>query len=169
VVGASLGALLAFALAGRLDAAGRTPPAALVLVNPLPPAPWAAALPRRSLDGDVRPWQSQGRFDSTMRALPGAAFSDRQFAYRGWRDESTALLREAQAGPDLPTPRTPRLVIASDADADVPPAVSAAFAMGSGADLLRVPGGHVEPVMGGSAAHAARLALAWLDATLSRP
>ena len=169
VVGASLGALLAFALAGRLDAAGRSPPAALVLLNPLPPAPWAASLPRRSLDGDVRPWQSQGRFDSTARALPGAAFSDQQFAYRGWRDESTAVLREAQAGLDVPTPRKPCLVIASDDDADVPPAVSTAFAVGVGADLLRVPGGHVAPVMGASAAHAARLALAWLDATLSRP
>jgi pimeloyl-ACP methyl ester carboxylesterase len=171
IVGASLGGLLALAAAARLaerpHAARPLQPSALVLVNPLPPAPWAAALPAFATAGDGVPWHSQGRFQSTARALPQASFADREFAFRHWRDESAAVLREARAGIPLPAPSIPLLLIASEGDADIPPAVSAALAEGLRASLMRLPGGHVDPVMGASAASAARVALAWLEAALS--
>ena len=172
LIGASLGGLLALAVAASRAGSGAGPsasrptaPRALILVNPLPPAPWARELPPRVIDGDVVPWHSQGRFASTVRAMPGAAFTDRRHAFHHWRDESAALLREAQAGVPLPAPDVPVLVIASDADADVPPSLSAAFAKAIGASFATVAGGHVEPVMGASAAHAATLAMAWLEAS----
>ena len=167
LIGASLGGLLAFAVAAqRRSAHASIAPAALVLVNPLPPAPWAARLPalRSEGDADVVPWHSQGRFASTLRALPDASFSDRLQAFRHWRDESAALLQEAHAGLVLEATSAPVLVIAGEADTDVPPGVSAAFAQGIDASFLSVPGGHIDPVMGGSAATAARLALTWLRA-----
>lgn len=171
LVGASLGGLVALAAARLVDRnAAASALQGLVLVNPLPPAPWSARLPpfvaRFDAESrDVVPWRTQGRFDSTRRALRGASFADRQLAFRHWRDESAAVLREAHAGIVLPSPAVPVLVIASEADRDVPPEASAAFAHGIGADIARVPGGHVDPVMGATAAHAARIALAWSAAS----
>lgn len=159
LVGASLGGFVALAAAAR--AAPDARPRALVLVNPLPPAPFAANLPPLALDGDIVPWRSQGRFASTVRALPDASFTDRQLAFRCWRDGSAAVLREARAGVVLAVPMLPVLVMASVADDAVPPEVSAAFANSIGASLIRVPGGHVDPVMGASAAAAAHAVLGW--------
>lgn len=157
LVGASLGGLLALAAA-----TGRgTSPRALVLVNPLPPAPWAVAPTDEAAEPEVLPWRSQGRFDSTVRALPKASFHDHHHAFRHWRDESAAAVREARAGIVLAVPGMPVLVISSASDRDVPPELVAAFADGIGASLLRVPGSHVDPVMGASAAAAAKTALAW--------
>lgn len=167
LVGASLGGLVATSAAARVAPSAR--PRALVLVNPLPPAPWAAALAPFEVTGDVVPWRSQGRFASTRRALPEAAFTDQRLAFAHWRDESAAVLREAHAGRPLPAPSVPTLVIASDADDDISPGVSAAYAQGIGASLCRVAGGHVAPVMGPTAAAAAKAALAWWAVRLSRP
>ena len=203
LVGASLGGLLAMTLASDAAAAstgsalpdGPPPaPAALVLVNPLPPAPFAEA-PQHQVDRvdvdqghadrthdtahamhearRVRPWRSQGRFGSTCRALPGSSFADWWLAFRHWRDESAAVLDEAMTGIDLPAlgaalVGVPALVIASDDDAEVPPSQSARLAMGLGASLLRVPGAHVDPVMGASAAVAAQSALAWIASSSPR-
>jgi pimeloyl-ACP methyl ester carboxylesterase len=167
LVGASLGGLLAVSAMVRVATVSR--PRALVLVNPLPPAPWIAGVPPFIASGDVVPWRSQGRFASTRRALPEAGFADQQFAFRHWRDESAAVLREAHAGLLLPDAGVPTLVIASDTDDDVPPASSAAYANAIGASLCRLPGGHVAPVMGASAARSAEAALAWLAPALSVP
>ncbi|MGL6289682.1 MAG: alpha/beta fold hydrolase [Silanimonas sp.] len=169
LVGASLGGLIAMAAAGRLAARGvdAAAPRALVLVNPLPPAPWAAALPPLALEGAVMPWQSQGRFAGTRRALREAGFSDQQLAFRRWRDESAAVLREGHAGLALTVPKVATLVIASELDDEIPPPLSTDLAAGIGAGLMRVPGGHVAPVMGASAAASAQAALAWLVARLS--
>lgn len=167
LVGASLGGLLAVAAMARVAPASR--PRALVLVNPLPPAPWIAAVPSFTASGDVVPWCSEGRFASTQCALAGAGFADQQFAFRHWRDESATVLREAHAGRVLPDAGAPTLVIASDADDDIPPAASAAYANAVGASLYRVPGGHVAPVMGVAAVRSAQAALAWLAPALSVP
>lgn len=167
LIGASLGGLLALLVAdassGGQSAAG---PSALVLINPVPPAPWAAQCPVRVRPEGVLPWRTQGRFKSSQRALPASCFADQQFAFQHWRDESAALLRDAQGGVHCASPACPMLVIASDEDAEVPPAISAAFAAAHGASFLRVRGGHLDPVMGGSAARAAVSALAWLNAQM---
>src|SRR5690606_21879438 len=66
LVGASLGGLLALECAGDADA--------LVLVNPLPPSPWHAQLPRRDWP-DAIPWQRDARPTGHGRApaapMPG--------------------------------------------------------------------------------------------------
>ncbi|WP_397608336.1 alpha/beta fold hydrolase [Silanimonas sp.] len=167
LVGASLGGLLAVAAMARVAQASR--PRALVLVNPLPPAPWIAAVPPFTNSSDVVPWCSEGRFASTQRALPEAGFADQQLAFRHWRDESAAVLHEAHAGLPWSDTGVPTLLIASDADEAIPPAVSGAYAQGIGASLCRVPGGHVAPVMGPSAVRSAQAALAWLAPALSVP
>ena len=65
---------------------------------------------------------------STRRALPDADDATALFAFRHWRDESGAVLREAQAGIEVAAPRCPVLCIASAQDEDVPPALTAALA-----------------------------------------
>ena len=119
LIGASLGGLLAAACAGSADA--------LVLVNPLPPAPWSAQLPQREWP-DVVPWRRDARLASTRRALADADDATALFAFRRWRDESGAVLRQAQSGIEVAAPECPVLCIASARDEDVPAAVTAQLA-----------------------------------------
>lgn len=160
VVGASLGGLLALAASPAVSAR--------VLINPIPPAPWAAQLPERDLSESEVLWHSAGRFESTQRAMQDAQAADQHFAFRRWRNESSAVLRAAYAGVQVPESESPLLVIASELDEDTPLALSAVMAEGLGASLLRVPGGHLAPVMGPGAPAAAGVALAWLNGQLSR-
>jgi pimeloyl-ACP methyl ester carboxylesterase len=160
VIGASLGGLLALAASPAVSAR--------VLVNPIPPAPWAAQLPKRDLSESEVLWHSAGRFESTQRAMKDAQAPDQHFAFRHWRNESSAVLRAAYAGVQVAESESPLLVIASELDADTPLALSAAMAEEFGASLLRVPGGHLAPVIGPGAPAAAGMALTWLNAQLSR-
>ena len=156
LVGASLGGLLALECAGDADA--------LVLVNPLPPAPWHAQLPRREWP-DVIPWQRDARLTGTRRALPDADEATALFAFRHWRDESGRAMREAYAGRPLAPPACPALYVASMVDDDVPPALTTALASEHGATLLRASAvSHVGPLLGRGAANCAGQVLAWLSA-----
>lgn len=156
VVGASLGGLLAAACADAADA--------LVMVNPLPPAPWHAQLPGRDWP-DVVPWQRDARLTGTRRALPDADEATALFAFRHWRDESGLAMREAYAGIDLERPECRLLCIASMVDDDVPPALTAALARDWGGSLLQAQAvSHVGPLLGRGAAGCAAQALAWLSA-----
>ncbi|WP_206861373.1 alpha/beta fold hydrolase [Lysobacter changpingensis] len=156
LVGASLGGLLALACADAADA--------LVLVNPLPPAPWADRLPARDWPDSV-PWRRNARLASTRRALPDSDDATALFAFRRWRDESGAVLRHAHAGLVLDAPACPTLCIASSQDEDVPPDLTAELARAWDADLLRVAStGHVGPLLGRDAAAVAMQAAAWLSA-----
>lgn len=154
LVGASLGGLLAAMCADAADA--------LVLVNPLPPAPWHARLPAREWP-DVVPWRREARFAATRRALPDADEATVLYAFRRWRDESGAVLRAAHAGVAVEPPSCPLLCMASAVDDDVAPGITTALASAWGADLLRLPAtSHAGPLLGRGAAAAARQALAWL-------
>ena len=156
LVGASLGGLLALACADAADA--------LILVNPLPPAPWADRLPARDWPDSV-PWRRNARLASTRRALPDSDDATALFAFRRWRDESGAVLRHAHAGLVLDAPACPTLCIASSQDEDVPPGLTAELARAWDADLLRVAStGHVGPLLGRDAAAVAMQAAAWLSA-----
>ena len=158
-IGASLGGLLAAACGGRADA--------LVLVNPLPPAPWAHSLAPG--DGpDVEPWGAQARFDGTRRALADADAATRLFAYRRWRDESGRVLREAHAGIEVPEPTCPGLFVVSEIDDDVPPALNRAWADAWQADLITAPTPHhVGALLGRCAARVAQDVVGWLQPRLS--
>jgi pimeloyl-ACP methyl ester carboxylesterase len=66
----------------------------------------------------------------------------------------------------VPRPSPPCLVIASGDDRDVPAGTSAALAAAWRADLHRVPGSHVGPLLGRDAAAVAAHAVAWLNIAL---
>ena len=155
VVGASLGGLVAAAIAG--DQAD-----ALVLVNPLPPAPWAADLPGQDWPDRV-PWGRDARLDSTRRAIPEADPATALFAFRRWRDESGRVLREAHAGLVVSQPACAVLCVVSGADCDVPASVTTALARAWGADRLDLPGtSHVGPLLGRAATDCAARVVTWL-------
>jgi pimeloyl-ACP methyl ester carboxylesterase len=155
-VGASLGGLLALACAGEADA--------LVLVNPLPPAPWARRLPPRDWP-DLVPWRRDARLASTRRALPDADDATALFAFRRWRDESGAVLRAAAEGIEVAAPVCPVLCITSMHDEDVPPELTRELAREWRADLIAVPSSsHVGPLLGRGATAVAAQVAAWLSA-----
>lgn len=153
-VGASLGGLLAACGAEAADA--------LVLVNPLPPAPWHAQLPARESPDIVR-WGATARLAGTRRALPDADAVTAVEAMRRWRDESGTVLRAAQAGIVVPPPAIPVLCIVSRVDEDVPPATTRALAAAWHADLLVSDAtSHVGPLLGNAAAETARQVCDWI-------
>jgi len=158
VVGASLGGLLA------MQVATVVPLRALVLLNPLPPAPWHTMLPPREASPPVIPWGRTASLASTRRALPDASDATCEWAWRRWRDESGAVVDAARAGVALARPPCPVLVIASEADDDVPADASAALAQAWGASLWRLPGAsHVGPLLGRGAAACAEQVVAWVE------
>jgi len=158
VVGASLGGLLA------MQVATVVPLRAIVLLNPLPPAPWHTMLPPREASPPVIPWGRTASLASTRRALPDASDATCEWAWRRWRDESGAVVDAARAGVALARPTCPVLVIASEADDDVPVDASAALAQAWGASLWRLPGAsHVGPLLGRGAAACAEQVVAWVE------
>ncbi|QSX78354.1 alpha/beta fold hydrolase [Agrilutibacter solisilvae] len=155
VIGASLGGLLAWACAEAADA--------LVLVNPLPPAPWASRLPSREWPAVV-PWGCQARLSSTRRAIPDADPATALYAMRHWRDESGAVLRAAHEGLALPPPSVPVLCVVSAADEDVPPALTRALAQALPATLLEADSpSHAGPLLGMGANGLADRVARWLS------
>ena len=161
LVGASLGGLLALACAAAVR------PAALVLVNALPPAPWHSMLPGREAYPAVIPWGSDATLAGTRKAMPDADDAACLYAFRRWRDESGAVMNAARGGVVVERPACPVLVMASEADEDVPIVASAALAEGFGASLVRLPGAsHVGPLLGHRAARCAAQAVAWVQSNL---
>lgn len=155
VIGASLGGLLAAHVA--------TLAAGLVMVNPVPPAPWHVDLPAAE-SGDVIPWRGNARLASTRAALGQADAASALYAFRRWRDESGAVLRDARAGVAIAQPGCPVLCIASLQDTDIPEGTTQALARAWGADMVCLPGGHVDPLLGREVADVAGRVLAWLSA-----
>ena len=158
LVGASLGGLIALAIAQEVDAT------AVVLVDPVPPSDVVPRPAARAIDGDVVPWGSRRRYDSTRRAMPDADAAAQMHAFRRWRDESAVVLREAEAGIAITRPRCPVLVIAATRDEAVPTAASAALARHLEASLWRCDVSHVGALLGRTAAETAARVLAWSHA-----
>ncbi len=156
LVGASLGGLLAAIAADEADA--------LVLINPLPPAPFHEGLPHRAWP-DVVSWHRDARLASTRRAMPDADAAAALYAFRRWRDESGAAMRAAQAGIVVAKPQCPVLCLVSEGDEDVPAATTLALAAAWRADVVRLPAAsHVAPLLGAGAIDAAKESMAWLSA-----
>lgn len=160
LVGASLGGLLALCAAPQLDCR------ALLLVNPLPPAEDAADWTAPAWAGDIVPWGREASLAGTRRAMAGSDDDAALFAFRHWRDESAAVLRDACAGRQVSPPGCPLLVVASNEDGDVPAACSARLSLRLGGSLLRYPGDHLEPLLGRTANGTAAHAVSWLNAAL---
>jgi len=155
LIGASLGGLLSVQCADAADA--------LVLVNPLPPAPWNQALSQREW-ADTIPWQRHARLASTRDAMADADEASVLFAFRHWRDESGQVMREAQAGIPSARPGCPALFVISAHDQDVPPAIIFGWARVWGADTLEsLATSHVGPLLGRQAARDASETVAWLN------
>lgn len=158
LIGASLGALLA------LEAAARLEPLALVLINPVPPAPWHRLLPPRCFPA-VIPWSRSASLEGTRRAMPDAAAECVAFAASRWRDESGAVLAAAWSGRVFPPPKAPCLVLISEADEELPPAAMRACAQGLGCEIRSLAGlGHLSPLLGPQAVPLAQEAARWLMA-----
>jgi alpha-beta hydrolase superfamily lysophospholipase len=162
VSGASLGGLLALRAASAADA--------LVLVNPLPSAPWqhsdAGVL---SEIPAIKPWSTQARFDGTLRQLPDDPLAAR-WAHSRWRDESGAVLREALAGVAALRPSVPTRVLISEGDRDIAPDVMLAFANAIGADVQRLHGlTHLQPLLGRAAGALAQQAVDWMNVQVAAP
>lgn len=155
LIGASLGGLIALALANDVDAAS------LILVDALPPLGISPRPEGRQEPGAVIPWGSRRRFESTRRALPDADAAVWHYAFRRWRDESAAVVREAVAGFATPVPRCRVLVIAATLDEAIPAAASRRLAQHLGADFWPCPCSHAGALLGRPAADLARRALAW--------
>lgn len=156
LVGASLGGLLALACADEADA--------IVLVNPMLPAPWSEDVPSREWP-EVVHWGRDARLASARDALHDADPATALFALRHWRDESGAVLREAHAGVVVERPACRLLMLVSGRDEDVPPMQLEAMAEAWRADIVRRPeDSHVGPLLGRGAATCATQALAWLSA-----
>ena len=154
LIGASLGGLLALMVACEVN------PAALVLINPLPPA---GILPRPARGDwpDVVAWGGEAALATTRRTLPDADDATCLFAFRRWRDESGAVLRTA-ADVRVNWPRCPMLVLGSENDDDVPVAASRALAAACGAEFRLLRGvSHVGPLLGRGAARVAEDVLRW--------
>jgi pimeloyl-ACP methyl ester carboxylesterase len=159
VVGASLGGLLAARIADLADA--------MVLVNPLPPAPWHRTLPARDWPAIVR-WRNGARLNSTRRSLPDSDETTALYAFRHWRDESGAVLRECYAGIGVRAPKCPLLFVLSSQDKDVPPSLSADIASVWNAEVMKtVATSHVAPLLGRAAPAIAGQTVAWLNAAVA--
>jgi pimeloyl-ACP methyl ester carboxylesterase len=156
LIGASLGGLLALMNAEHVDA--------LVLINPMPPAPLNSQLPERDAYPAIIPWGAGASLESTRRALPDADEATCLYAFRRWRDESGAVMNAARAGVNAARPDRPLLILASEHDMDIPPTIGAELARAYDADLRVIPNTrHVGPLLGRIAISVAESAVAWLN------
>lgn len=157
LVGASLGGLLALSVAAEIR------PAALILVNPVPPLGVAGGLVRTW--PALVAWSRTRSLAGTRGSIPDADDAARMYAYRRWRDESGAVLNAAQRGIAIDVPTCRMLVLASADDRDVPCATTRALAGLLGADFEKIAGAsHVGPLLGRSAPTVASRVCDWLAA-----
>jgi pimeloyl-ACP methyl ester carboxylesterase len=160
LLGASLGGLLALALAAERECA------ALVLINPLPPSPEAAQLPWVPPPPARIAWGRDANLAGTRRSMPDADDAACAYAARRWRDESGQVLAQARAGLELSPPRCPALLLGSVSDDDVPVELTAALAARLSASFWRLSGSHVGPLLGRQAAALAKACLDWSQASV---
>jgi pimeloyl-ACP methyl ester carboxylesterase len=163
LIGASLGGLLA------LQIASRAPVAALVLVNPLPPAPLQMSI-KKSAYPPIVAWGTTRSLAGTRWAMPDADDAACLHAFRRWSDESGSVLNEALRGVDVTPPTCPILLLASELDEDVPLATLIVLASWLNADLICLAqASHVGPLLGIAAADCAERVLRWLHEAECNP
>ena len=153
LVGASMGAVLALAVAQGVSVGG------VVMVSGAPPAA-VGSFPVREY-ADVVRWAG-GPVEETRAALPDGEEATVRFAAERWRDESGAVLRCLRSVKVAP-PRCPCLVVHGTEDSDVPASFALATAEWASADLLLYSGmSHLGPLLGTRAAEVAGAVLGWI-------
>lgn len=158
LVGASLGGLLALMAAPGHGVQG------IVLVNPVPSAPWHLQLPPRDRAGAIVPWGLRAQLEGTRRSMPDSDPASTLHAFRRWRDESAEALRQAWMGIEVQRPDCPVLMLGSQGDEDVPVVACAQMAAAMGFEHVLLPhAGHVDPVLGDPARAAVQAAVRWVN------
>jgi pimeloyl-ACP methyl ester carboxylesterase len=161
LIGASMGGALA------LKAAESVSPAALVLVNSVPPAGVGSKRPADPYPEIMR-W-ANGPLQETRDAMPDSDEKMIQKAWKRWRDESGTVMNALRAGVAVRKPSCPTLVLISEKDTDVSPETSLALTRWAGADMQWYQGmSHVGPLMSTRAEEVAAMTLNWLENRLSR-
>jgi len=128
LVGASMGGVLAMNVAETIK------PAALILVNSVPPAGVGERRARKQYPPIIR-W-ANGPLEETRAALFDSDEATVQWAWPRWRDESGALLSELADGVSIAPPACPTLVLLGEQDTDIPYQSGLALATWARADLL---------------------------------
>ncbi len=160
LIGASMGGILA------LKAAEKVRPAAVVLVNSVPPAGIGWQPPTRPPSPPVVEW-SKGTLKETRDAMPDSTDGVIRRAFKLWRDESGAVMNEIRSGVNVSVPACPILVVLGKRDTDVSPSSGREIARAYRADILEFAGmSHVGPLLGKRAKEVASLTRAWIS---SRP
>jgi pimeloyl-ACP methyl ester carboxylesterase len=155
LVGASMGGILALAVAAREH------PDAVVLVDSVPPAHVGPSRPHKPYPA-IMHW-ANGPLKDTEDAMPDSDPATIQWAYKRWRDESGAVLNEISQGIAVEKPRVPVLVVIGSKDTDIPPSSGLALAEWASADVQLYRGAsHVGPLMGRRAAAIADSVVDWL-------
>jgi pimeloyl-ACP methyl ester carboxylesterase len=156
IVGASLGGLLALMNAEHA--------LALVLINPMPPAPFHIHMPVREKYPAIIPWQANASLHGTRAALSDCDELSCLYAFRHWRDESGMVMNTAMAGVKVGVPSCAVFMMASENDQEVPFSVSKTLAEKMNASFIQLPdSSHVGPLLGRNAAQFALQAVACLN------
>ena len=156
IVGASLGGLLALMNADHADA--------MVLINPIPPAPFHLQTPVREKYPEIIPWESGASLWGTRRSLFDADEMTCLYAFRHWRDESGEVVNAAMAGIEIVLPNCPLLVMASEQDKDIAFAISKIVADNLNASFINLPAtSHVGALIGKNASQCALKAVAFMN------
>ena len=155
LIGASMGGILA------LRAAEQEPPAAIVLINGVPPA----GIRPPSTDAPAPPtvkW-ADGPLRDTEFSMPDSDRKTILWAWKKWRDESGAVLNEIRRGIPAGLPKCPSLVVIGEKDTDILPVWSRQVAEWAGSDVRAYRDmSHVGPLLGTRATHVARDIISWL-------
>ncbi|MDX1932156.1 MAG: alpha/beta hydrolase [Capsulimonadales bacterium] len=155
LIGASLGGILS------LKVAEQARPAALVLVNSVPPAGVGPPNPSPPYPEIVR-W-ANGPLEETRLAMPDSDEATIQKAWKRWRDESGTVLNAITKKIPVRKPACPTLVVIGAEDTDIRPTTSVALADWAKADVLRYAGmSHVGPLLGRRAPEVAGTIVQWL-------
>ena len=156
LVGASMGGILALKVAEALS------PAALVLINSVPPAGVGAARVSKQRPAVVQ-W-ANGPLEETRSALFDSDEATIQWAWPQWRDEAGAVLNEIAAGIAVQPPTCPTLVVLSEQDTDIPYQTGLALATWAKADVTLYHGmSHVGPLLSRRSQEVAQTLLTWLQ------
>ena len=140
LIGASMGGRLA------LEAARQVHPAAIVLVNSVPPTGL-----RRPKQPPIVRW-ANGPIKDTIDSMPDSDGPTIKWAWKRWRDESGAVMNELAKGGKFENPKCPVLVVIGENDTEIQPAISRSMAKSFHAKVLSYRGmSHVGPLLSRSA------------------